>query len=107
MPYITANGHLQCTGQGLEDALNLVVFVIALSFDVEIHLGAVAQALEEMQEHLRWHLANLLALEFGIPHQPGSSAKVETHGAGIHPVPGQCLQWCGARPHASRPPYEW
>ena len=74
---VTSDCHLQCTGQCLEDALNLVVLVLPLGTDVQVHAGSIAERLKEVQEHLRGHLANLLSLELCIPHEPGTSAEVE------------------------------
>lgn len=48
---VAAHSHLYAAGQGLEDTLYLMVFVGALGTYVEVHAGAVAQALEEVEEH--------------------------------------------------------
>ncbi len=77
MLYIALNGHLQSTCQGLEDTLYLVVLVCALRLDVQVHTGSIRQALEEMQEHLRGHLANLLPVELGIPYQPRTASEIQ------------------------------
>ena len=70
---------------------------------MEIHAGGIAEGFEEMQEHLRRHLAYLLAPELGLPHQPRASAKVQTnlaetvvhrHGIAVTlhaPLAAQCL----------------
>jgi len=81
MEDVATDCHLECAGQSLEDTFNLVMLVLPFGLDVEIHLGSIAEALEEVQEHLRRHLANLLTLEIGLPHQPGAPAKVETDAA--------------------------
>ena len=79
MENITTDRHLERTGQRLEDALDLMMLIGALGLDVEIHLRSIAQALEEMKEHLRGHLSDLLTLELRIPYQPGPSAEVESY----------------------------
>ena len=71
--------HLQGTGQCLENALYLVVLVLSLSLDVEVHPGSIAQTLEEVQEHLCRHFTDSLAMELSVPYQPGASSKVERH----------------------------
>ena len=58
-----------------------MVLVVAMSLDVEVHLRSIAEALEEMQEHLGGHIPYPLAMELGMPLQPGASAEVECHGA--------------------------
>ena len=42
---IALHGHLQGTCQGFEDAFNLVVLVLALGLDVEVHAGSIRQTL--------------------------------------------------------------
>ena len=76
---IALHGHLQGTCQGFEDAFNLVVLVLALGLDVEVHAGSIRQTLEEMEEHLRWHFADALTPELGIPYEPRTAAEVEGH----------------------------
>ena len=55
------------------------MLVFALSLDVQVHLGSVAQALKEVEEHLCGHLANFFTMELSIPYQPGTASKVEGH----------------------------
>ena len=76
---VAPDGHLQTAGKGLEDTLNLMMLVSALGLNVEIHLSRIAETLEEMEEHLSRHLTDFLAVECGIPHQPGPAAEVERH----------------------------
>lgn len=45
---ITTDGHLERTGQGLEDALNLVMLVVSFGLDIEIDAGAIRERLEEV-----------------------------------------------------------
>ena len=78
---VAADCHFQTSGKCLEDALNLVVLVLTLCLDVEVHACGIAEALEEMEEHLGWHLSNLLTVELGIPNEPWSSTKVKGYGA--------------------------
>ena len=78
---VATDSHAEGTCQRLEDAFDFVVLVGAFGLDVEVHPCGIAQALEEVQEHLCGHFAYALAMEFGIPHQPGAAAKVECHGA--------------------------
>ena len=78
---VTADGHFEGSCQGLEDAFNLMVLVVALSTDVEVHLGGIAETLEEVQEHLGRHLTDALTMELGIPDEPGASTKVEADAA--------------------------
>ena len=79
--HVAAYGGFQRARQCLEYALNLVVLVVAASRDVKVHAGAVAEALEEVHEHLGGDVAYLLALEFDVPHKPAAPAEVESHGA--------------------------
>ena len=44
-----------------------------------LRAGAGNMTLEEMKEHLGGHLANLLAMELGIPYKPGTTTEVECH----------------------------
>ena len=78
---VATDGHAEGTCQRFEDAFDFVVLVGAFGLDVEIHSCGIAQALEEVQEHLCWHFAYALAMEFGIPHQPRAPTEVECHGA--------------------------
>ena len=77
MCYISADSHSQASCKRFEDAFYLVVLVLTFCLDVQIHRCAIGQTLEEVQKHFCWHLANFLAMELGIPHQPRPSAKVE------------------------------
>ena len=79
MSHISADSHSQASGKGFEDAFYLVVLVLPFCLDVEVHGCAVAEALEEVEEHLCRHLAHLFPMELGIPHEPRPSAEVECH----------------------------
>lgn len=57
------------------------MLVVAFSLNVEVHLCRIAKALEEVEEHLGWHLAYLLALVFGIPDKPRTASEVERNAA--------------------------
>ena len=45
---VTSDSHLQGTGEGFEDTLYLVVLVLPLGLNVQIHLGCIAERFEEM-----------------------------------------------------------
>ena len=77
MMNVTAYGHLDAAGEGLEDTFYLMMLVHTLGTDIQIHAGSVAQALEEMEEHLGRHVANLFTGKGGVPYQPGPSAEIE------------------------------
>ena len=55
------------------------MFICAFGLYVEVHLGRVAQALEEMEKHLGRHFPDFLTLELGIPHKPWSATEIERH----------------------------
>ena len=74
---VSSDSHLQTSSQCLEDAFDLVVLVLTLSLDVEIHFCGIGETFEEMQEHLRGHLTNLLTFELRIPYQPRSASEIE------------------------------
>ena len=76
---VASDSHAQRAGQCFEDAFYLVVLVLSLGLDVQIHLGRIAQALEEVEEHLGRHITDESTVEFSIPHQPGTPAEVEAH----------------------------
>src|SRR5690606_1223625 len=48
--------HFDGLGKGLENGLDLVVFVPSLCLDVQVGLGPVTEGLEEVEEHLGGHL---------------------------------------------------
>ena len=56
-----------------------MVLVLTFRFDIQIHLGGIAQGFEEMQEHFCRHLTNLFTIEFCIPYQPGASTEVQAN----------------------------
>ena len=58
-----------------------MVLVVAFSLDIQIHTCRIAQTLEEVQEHFGGHVANLLAVEFGVVNQPGAAAEIERNAA--------------------------
>ena len=74
---VTTHSHTQTTGQGLKNALYLVMLVLAFSLYVEVHTRCIRQAFEEVEEHLGGHIANALSLEFDIPYEPGTSTQVD------------------------------
>ena len=43
VPDVAADGLLEGAGKGLEDGLYLVVLVVALGLDVQVHCGGVAE----------------------------------------------------------------
>ena len=55
MMNVTAYGHLDAAGEGLEDTFYLVVLIGSLGLDMEVHTGRITQRLEEMEEHLGRH----------------------------------------------------
>src|SRR5574344_771191 len=57
------------------------MLVGAFGFDVQIHVSGIAQALEEMEEHLGRHIAHLFALEFRIPDEPRTSTEIKSYAA--------------------------
>ena len=56
-----------------------MVFVVALSFNVEIHPCRIAEALEEMEEHLCRHISDFFPFKFSIPDKPRPSSEIECH----------------------------
>ena len=79
MVYVAAHGCSEGTGQGFEDGFCLVVLIITIGLDIEIHEGCVREALEEMEEHLGGHVAHVLAMERCLPDEPGTAAEIERH----------------------------
>ena len=77
MVYVAAHGSAEGTGQGFEDGFCLMVLIVAVGLDIEVHQGGVREALEEMEEHLGGHVAYMFAMELGLPDEPGASAEVE------------------------------
>ena len=87
---VTAHCLFEGAGKGLEDGFYLVVLVVALGLNVQVHCCGVTQGLEEVQEHLGGHLANLFTLEFSVLDQPAAASKVQyylshavIHGQGV------------------------
>ena len=76
---VTANCHLEGSGESLEDTFNLVMLVIAFGFNVKVNASRVGERLEEVEEHLGGNIAYLFAMELGIPHKPGTATEVECH----------------------------
>ena len=74
---IPSDCHFQGPCQCLEDAFYFMVLVIAFGTDMEIHLGSIAEALEEMQEHLSRHLPDFFPMELRVPNEPRSSPEVQ------------------------------
>ena len=56
MVYVPFDSHFQRTCQSLEYPLNLMVLILPFSLYVEVHLCGIAKTLEEVKEHLCWHL---------------------------------------------------
>ena len=56
-----------------------MVLILTFRFDIQVHLGGIAQGFEKMQEHLCRHLTNLFTIEFYIPYQPGASTEVQAN----------------------------
>ena len=79
MVYVAPHGHFERTGERLEDAFNFVVLVFSFRTYVEVHTGSITKTLEEVQEHFRGHVANILTMELSIPNKPGTSAEVESN----------------------------
>ena len=78
---VAADSHADGTGKSLENALYLVVLVLAFGLDIEVHAGSIREALEEMKEHLGGHLPHPFAVELSIPDKPGTASKVKGDGA--------------------------
>ena len=74
---IAIDSHLETTGKSLEDTLNLMMLIVALSLDVEVDLGTIAERLEKVEEHLGRHITYIFAFELCIPYKPWTTAKVE------------------------------
>ena len=43
VPDVAAHGLLEGAGKGLEDGLNLMVLVVTLGLDVQVHCGGVGE----------------------------------------------------------------
>ena len=78
---VAAEGHAQAARKSLEDALNLVVLVLPVGSDVEVDACSIGEALEEMEEHLGGHVADVFAAELCLPLEPGTAAEVKGDGA--------------------------
>ena len=50
-----------------------------MNLNVEVHVGTVAQTLEEVHEHFGGHLPNHFAVKLRLPHKPAPSTKVKCH----------------------------
>ena len=79
MIYIPTNCHFQTTRKRLKNSFDFVMLILATRLDVQIHPRGIAQAFEEMQEHLCRHLTDALTMELGIPDQPGPSTEIQSH----------------------------
>ena len=77
MAHISCYRHLDGTRKGFEDALNLMVFVLSLSADAQVHKCGVAKAFEEVEEEFCGYISDTFALKFGIPLQPRATAEIE------------------------------
>ena len=55
------------------------MLVRTLGTDIQIHAGSVAQALEEMEEHLRRHIPYFLTVELSVPNQPRTATEIQRH----------------------------
>ena len=73
---VTADCHFQAAGQSLEDTFYLVVLILSLGLDVQVHLGGIAETLEEVVEHLGGNVADIGAPELDIPDEPGAASEV-------------------------------
>lgn len=76
---VSLHRHFQRAGKRFEDAFYLVMLVLTLSLDVEVHLCRITQTLEEMLEHLCRHFAHLFSVELGIPNQPWTATEIQCH----------------------------
>ena len=76
---IPSGSHPDASGQSLEDAFNLVVFVGAARLDIQVHGCGVAERLEEMKEHFGRHVSDAFPFEFSIPDKPCTSSEIECH----------------------------
>ena len=76
---VSLHRHFQRASQRLENAFYLVVLVLSLRLDVEVHLCRVAQTLEEVLEHLGRHFAHLLTMELGVPDEPWTASEIQCH----------------------------
>ena len=56
-----------------------MMLVHTLGTDIQIHAGSVAQALEEMEEHLRRHISHFLTVELSVPNQPRTATEIQRH----------------------------
>jgi len=77
MVYIAAYSHADSPCQRLENSFNLVMLILPLRLDVQVHTGSITEALEEVQEHFCRHLPYPFPMEISIPHQPGAPAEVK------------------------------
>ena len=56
-----------------------MMLVRTLGTDIQIHASSVAQALEEMEEHLRRHIPYFLTVELSVPNQPRTATEIQRH----------------------------
>ena len=75
---VAPDGHLKGTCESFEDTFDLMVLILTLGLDVEVDAGGIGERLEEVKEHLGGNIANLFAMELGIPHEPRTSTEVES-----------------------------
>ena len=76
---VASYSHVQSACKGLEYSFYLMMLVCTACLNVKIHVCSVAQTLEEVKEHFGRHVTYVLALKFGIPVEPWTSAEIECY----------------------------
>ena len=61
-----------------------MMFVFAMTGNIQVTACSIREGFKEMKKHFRWHVPKFLSLEMCIPDDPVASPKIDQHfGVGL------------------------
>src|SRR5258706_1277258 len=63
--------------KGFEYGFDFMVFIFAMTGDIQVTSRCIREGFKEMKEHFRRHIPHFVSLEMRIPYDPVSSAEIQ------------------------------
>src|SRR5580704_1915998 len=77
--WVSFYGHAYSFCKCLKYSLNLMVFVFAMTGNIQVTARSIRERFKEMKKHFRWHVTEFLSLKMCIPHDPVSSPEIQKY----------------------------
>src|SRR6185295_1822279 len=76
---ITLYSHTDGPGEGLEYGFDFMMFILAMTSNIQITMCCIREGFKEMKKHFSGHISNFFPCKMSIPYDPVSTAEIQQH----------------------------